>query len=515
MHVLMVAAENGALPGGKVGGMGDVLRDVPRSLAAQGHTVSVLTPAYGSLHRTTRARRRGDVIAAFAGRPHAVEVFALPPSGPGKRLRPYLLEHADFAACGAGAIYCNDPPGRPFETDSGKFALFCAAVAELLAADRLGAPDVIHLHDWHAASLAVLLRLHPRYAALRNRHMVLTVHNLAMQGLRPWRGHPASPASWYPDLPVDERLLDTRYPDCYNPMRAGIALADRVHVVSPTYAEEICSAGGALGEGLQADLAAARADGRLFGILNGCEYPSREAAAPGWSELLAIARQQLLRWTGDERNVRATHLLALERLRAQGANKGAGLLLTAVGRLTDQKLGMLADTMADGRSVLEHLLDQLHGDDRLLVLGSGDPALEEMLTRVQAVDGRLLFFCGYSEALANALYAAGDLFLMPSRFEPCGIAQMLAMRRGQPCLVARTGGLADTVLDGVNGFGFDPGAPGGAVAALLERLAAALTLLRENGREAADIRAAARAARFPWETAVKAYEAVLYDVSCE
>jgi starch synthase len=513
MHVLMVAAENGALPGGKVGGMGDVLRDVPRSLAARGHTVSVLTPAYGSLHRTTRARRRGEVVVAFAGRSQAVEVFALPPSGPGKRLRPYLLEHADFAACGAGAIYCNDPPGRPFETDSGKFALFCAAAAELLADDRLGRPHIIHLHDWHAASLAVLLRLHPRYAALRNSHLVLTVHNLAMQGIRPWRGHEASPASWYPDLPVDERLLDPRYPDCYNPMRAGIALADRVHVVSPTYAKEICTVGSSLGEGLQADLAAARADGRLLGILNGCEYPPREAPAPAWSELLGIARQQLLRWTADERNVRATHLLALERLRAQPAERGTGLLLTAVGRLTDQKLGILADTMADGRSVLEHLLDQLHADDRLWVLGSGDPALEEMLTRVQSVDRRLLFFCGYSEALSDALYASGDLFLMPSRFEPCGIAQMLAMRRGQPCLVARTGGLADTVTDGVDGFSFDPGAPGGAAPALLERLASALALLRENGREAAAMRAAARAARFPWETAVEAYEADLYDVN--
>lgn len=511
----MVGAENGALPGGKVGGMGDVLRDVPRALAAQGHTVSVLTPAYGRLHRTTRARRRGEVITHFAAGQEAVELYALPPSGPGKRLRQYLLEHAEFAACGAGKVYCNDPPGRPFETDSGKFALFCAAVAELLAEERLGQPDLVHLHDWHAASLAVLLRLHPRYAALRNSHLVFTIHNLAMQGLRPWNNHPASPSRWYPDLPADERLLDRRYPDCYSPMRAGIVLADRVHVVSPTYAEEICTAGSALGEGLQVDLAAARTDGRLFGILNGCEYPSRDAPAPSPAELLHLAQRQLLRWTAEERSVRSTHLLALERLRTPRNGKGAGLLLTAVTRLTDQKLGILADTMSDGRSVLEHLLDQLHADDRLLILGNGDPRLEDMLTRAQGVDDRLLFFCGFSDTLSEALYAAGDLFLMPSRFEPCGIAQMLAMRRGQPCLVARTGGLADTVVDGVNGFSYDPAAPGGAVASLLERLAAALALLRRDGREAAELRSAARAARFPWETAAKAYGEVLYDVNRE
>jgi hypothetical protein len=205
-----------------------------------------------------------------------------------------------------------------------------------------------------------------------------------------------------------------------------------VHTVSPTYVEEICEPGGEFGEGLQPDLSAAREQGRLQGILNGCEYPEQLPEPLSYAEFLQLARREVLRWIGGERDVSSAHLLALEHIdrHLAAGEQAPSLQLTAVGRLTDQKLGLLATWLDDGRTALEHLLARLRDDERLLILGNGQPEMEALCTRLAASDTRLLFLCGYSEALSAQLYAAGNLFLMPSRFEPCGIAQMLAMRAG-------------------------------------------------------------------------------------
>jgi len=512
MNILMVAAENGALPGGKVGGMGDVIRDVPRALAEAGHRVTVITPSYGRFHENPRARYRGALAVPFRGGSEDVAVYALPAAGPRRRVLTLLLEHPLFASCGAGRVYCNDPPAEPFATDSSKFALFSAAAASGLQEGFLGDQDIIHLHDWHAATVAVLARLHPRYGALRQYRLVFTIHNLALQGIRPTADHSASLTAWFPDLVPTPALLDTRYPDCYNPMRAAIMLCDRIHAVSPTYAEEICDPVSTHGEGLHAELAAARRDGRLQGILNGCEYPRRLPRPLPRNDFLDLASEELTRWIGAQRDVRSTHLLARERIdrERRGETRPPTRLLTFVGRLTDQKFGLLSRRLADGETALHHVLESLKGDEQLLVLGSGDEALEQLLTVEQARDERLLFLCGFSERLSEQLYAAGDLFLMPSRFEPCGIAQMLAMRAGQPCLVNRTGGLADTVIDGTDGFVFAGDTEDARIDAMLTRLRFVLERLRKDPQELAPVRTAARAARFPWNAVAEAYTKRLY-----
>jgi starch synthase len=515
LGILMIAAENGSLPGGKVGGMGDVVRDVPRALAALGHRVTVVTPAYGTFHHLPKMRRRATIEAPFRGAQERLELFSLPPSGPGRRLRQFVLEHPLFSACGHGRIYCDDPPSEPFSRDSSKFALFCSATAQALLGGQFGHQDVVHLHDWHAATFAVLAYRHPSFAALAALPMVLTIHNLAMQGIRPVAWHESSLLAWFPQLKPGPELMDPRYADCYNPMRAAIRLCDHVHAVSPTYAREICDPCTDAGEGLQADLAEARDAGRLHGILNGCEYGARQPVPLSYDELLQLARRELVRWIGDHRDVRAAHLLALERIDyhlASEAPPAPKRLLTVVGRLTDQKLGLLAEHLDDGRPALAHLLDRLGEDERLLVLGSGQADIESLFNGAQAGDERLLFLCGYSEALSEQLYAAGDLFLMPSRFEPCGIAQMLAMRAGQPCLVHRTGGLADTVIDEVTGFVFEGDTDRERAAAMLERLDAALLRLRTQKRKRKAMREAAAAARFPWDAVARAYVERLYTV---
>ncbi|TXS96578.1 glycogen synthase [Parahaliea maris] len=514
MHVLMVAAENGALPGGKVGGMGDVLRDVPEALAQLGHEVSVLTPGYQSFSRLPGAQRRAVVNLTFGDRLEQVELFRLPqrPGAPG--VADWALEHPLFAAAGAGRIYSDDPPDRPFATDATRFALFCAAVVQVLAGQRLSRPDVVHLHDWHTALVGLLIASAPSAKALAGTRLVYTIHNLALQGIRPFAGDDSSLEAWFPGLTPDrEAICDPRYPDCLNLMRAGINLCHKVHTVSPTYAREIQqpAAGDSGGAGLEQDLQRAAQEGRLEGIINGCTYPDAGGEAVPFADWPARIRPEVLRWMGASATVSTADFLALHRLDGWEAAPPPppALMATSVGRLTTQKVSLLLQAQQDGRTALAHVLDRLGDDGLLVVLGSGDPALEQAFTQQAATSERLLFLRGYSEALSNLLYASGDLFLMPSSFEPCGISQMLAMRAGQPCLVHAVGGLADTVEDGRTGFSFAGEDPQAQSQAMLQCLDEALALHRKPRSWRALCKRAA-AVRFPWDEVARAYEAQLY-----
>lgn len=521
MNILMIAAENGALPGGKVGGLGDVLRDVAVALTARGHRVDVVTPGYQAFSRLPGATRVTAVETAFRGHYETVDLFALPSPAPGPAM--WVLEHPGFAPAGAGRIYCDDPPGQPFATDASKFALFCAAAAEAVSrslfTDEAGAAveyDVFHLHDWHAALFAVLAKYDTRHGALGQKRLVYTIHNLALQGIRPLDGDASSLAAWFPVLVVDrEGIIDPRYPDCFNPTRAAINLCDRVHAVSPTYTGEIQRPsdpehGFVGGEGLEADLQLAAREQRLVGILNGCEYSAEPIARPAFGALMDEARLALARWIGAQPLLHSVDYLAAERIRAWQAEDVPALLVTSLGRITAQKVSLLQQPLADGRSALEHVLDTLGPDGKLLVLGSGDSELEGFLTRVAAIAPNLLFLRGYSEALAQAVYAGGDLFLMPSSFEPCGISQMLAMRAGQPCLVHGVGGLLDTVSDNQNGFVFGGATPLLQAEALVARLQEAMEIRNNRPKQWQAVADAAAAARFRWATVAEQYEVRLY-----
>jgi starch synthase len=290
-------------------------------------------------------------------------------------------------------------------------------------------------------------------------------------------------------------------------MRAGIRLCDKVHAVSPTYAREIQDSAG---EGLQADLREAAGEGRLTGILNGCEYPAVPGRAPSFIRLLQLAEAELERWIGAEPS--AIHQLARHKIAAllQARSPKPAPLVTSVGRLTDQKVRLLHTSLPDGRSTLESLLDRLGSDGFLLMLGSGDPALEQFLTDISARHDNFLFLCGFSEALSELIYRSGHLFLMPSSFEPCGISQMLAMRAGQPCLVHAVGGLADTVQDGVTGFCFGGDSEQQQVEQLLQRFDDALQLHARHPKQWRALRQRAAAQRFRWDDVARDYVSQLY-----
>lgn len=527
MHIVMIAAENGALAGGKVGGIGDVIRDVPLALAAQGQAVSVVTPGYQALSVQNPSTLLGTVTVRFCGQSETLELFRVEPrsdakfSGRKKKtagVTHYVLEHPLFAACGAGSIYCNDHFG-PFATDAHKFALFCAAVCELLCDGRLANVDVLHLHDWHAALIAVLRRHATSYRALRNIPVVYTIHNLSLQGVRPLSGDGSSLHSWFPDLIPDlGNIQDPRHWDCINLMRAGITLSDRVHAVSPSYAREILvptdlAHGFIGGEGLERDLQTLQAKGQLIGILNGCDYEHSPAPHRSRAQLLDLIESCLLSWVGDKQYVPAAHFYAQSTVAQwRRRRKPVTTTLTSVGRITAQKSRLFREPVSDGKggtvSALERLLQEL-GDGVFIMVGSGDEDYEHFFTTVMARCDNFLFLRGFSEALADALYSAGDLFMMPSSFEPCGISQMLAMRAGTPCVVHHVGGLRDTVQHGVNGFAFSGNTPQEQAQHMLDVTRQACATVTRPAQWLS-IRRAAQASRFSWDVAVRRYIDELY-----
>ncbi|MEZ5488824.1 MAG: glycogen/starch synthase [Gammaproteobacteria bacterium] len=513
MHIGLVAAENDALPGGKVGGLGDVIRDLPIGLAKAGHEVSVITPGYGIFATGGEARELARLQVWFCGVPENLTVFEVkaPRSVPG--VRHIVLEHPLFSAAGAGRIYVDDNAG-PFATDAHKFALFCAAVAELLVQDLLPPLQVLHCHDWHAAPLLLLRAFDPRYIKLHNLPAVFTIHNLSLQGVRPLRGVHSALESWFPTLPYQPAgIVDPSHRDCINLMRTGINLADRVHTVSPTYAREILrpsdwSEGIVGGEGLELDLQRAQAEGRLLGILNGCDYES-VPEPPTATATFRLIEENLDRWVDRGLGNQTAHYYALKRLHGMTrAGDIARPCLVSIGRLTAQKLYLLIQNLYH-RPLMDLLLEQLD-KGTFIMLGSGDPDYARFFTRVMQAHQNFLYLDGYSEPLSAALYGFGDLFVMPSIYEPCGISQMLAMRAGVPCLVHQVGGLNDTVINGKNGFSFGGDNLADKQQNLLDTLQQTLSLYRDKPRKWQKIARAAKQSRFTWDTSIDQYLEHLY-----
>ena len=520
-HILMIAAENGALPGGKVGGIGDVVRDIPLALAEHDCPVSVVTPAYGSFLKLPGAKRKKTLLVNFGGSVQSLELYQLSQSSSDVNVRHYVIEHPLFSSCGAGKIYCDDPSTRPFATDASKFALFCGAVAEAISTKAFAKVDVLHLHDWHAAFLLILRHYVPRYKSLQKIPCAFTIHNLAMQGIRPFEGDESSLEKWYPDLVYEHaQLADPKWTDCVNPMASAIRLADTVHAVSPTYAREIlqpsdASLGLSGGEGLEKDLIQANNENRLFGILNGCEYPKGKrpkADTKGWELLLQQMQDLMLRWAARNATLASAHFIAHNSL-AKLDQQRPQTLLTSVGRITYQKAALMRQPTRSGIPALHAALDMMGDQALMLVLGSGDTEYEQFLCATMASYSNFIYLCGFSEELAETFYQQGDLFFMPSSFEPCGISQMLALRAGQPCLVHGVGGLRDTIIDGKTGFVFGGDTPTEQAEAMVSTLKKALQQQRKNTVKWQAMRNNASAARFRWGDSIAAYLSKLYKVS--
>lgn len=507
-HFLFVSAENDALPACKAGGMGDVVRDVPRQIASQGDRVDVISPAYGRLHHGGQFVRLLELT--LRGVPYKLELYEAKPKKEVKGIRHFVIHHGEIQAGDIAHIYHNDSK-EPFFTDFYKFSIFCAGVAEALKQEVFGKIQTIHLHDWHSSMLLFIKEYHPEYSALKSIRYVYTIHNLAIQGIRPFTGNYASLEYWFPGIPYPmERLMDYRYTDCINLMAVGIRLANAVHTVSPSYMDDIMKPSQPPefigGEGLEEDLRQAMNEHRLFGILNGCNYENIRTAERG-----AIFRntvKALFAWLQEESKKYKADFLAHTGEKVMNyIDNPPAFICSSIARLTEQKFYFFKKSP----ELLIHMLKELEKVNGIfMLLGTGAPEYEELFRKISFEHPNFIFTNGQSEDLIDSMYLETDLYIMPSLFEPCGISQMLSMRNSNPVLAHATGGLKDTITHNRTGFLFGGDTYDKKIEQFQMVFKEVLTLYFDHPDKWQQIRKRAGKMRFTWAKSVDQYYADLY-----
>lgn len=457
IRLLSVASE--VYPLVKTGGLADVAGALPAALAGEGVATTTLIPGYPAVLDAAGGGERLHSYADLMGGPATL----IRAQAAGLDLivldAPHLFERPGNPYLG--------PDGRDWEDNSLRFGAFARAAADLGSGRVAGLEyDVLQLHDWQAGLAAAYLHYDP---PARRPGVVATIHNLAFQGVFPARL--LGPLG----LPADAFALDgIEYHGAISFLKAALIFADRITTVSPTYATEIMGEAGGMGlHGLLAGRG-----GVVSGILNGIDTVVWN---PATDEALAS------RFDANDLDARAANKAALQREFGLDEDRGA-FLIGSVGRLTGQK----------GMDLLPPLMpDLVARGAQFAMLGSGDAALEAAFDALaDAHPGSVGVRIGYDEALAHLIEGGCDAFLMPSRFEPCGLTQMYALRYGAVPVVARVGGLADTVIDAspyalaqgvATGFQFAPGSAASLRAALTRAMAmfmdepAAWARLQRNG----------------------------------
>lgn len=406
VRILFVASE--CAPFAKAGGLGDVVGALPKALHALGHDVRVLMPKYGHVDASGFSHLGSmGVPLGFGAAWSEVHEGRLPDS----EVPIYLLEHD--TAFGAPVIY-GDEPGTVW--GAVKFGILSRGAFELCRFLDWK-PEIFHLHDWPSAWAAVYLN-GPEAHGFGSSASVLTIHNMAHQ--------PRFPAETLTHLAIPEHEMRADSLEDFgevNPFKGGLYHCTMITTVSPRYAHEIRSPTGGAGLDRIADLRG----GDLVGILNGIDEeiwdPAVDATLPA-------------NYGPEDMVGKAACKVELERVMGLDPEPH-GPLLGVVSRLSPQK-GL--DVLADG------LVRILATGARLCLLGSGDPALQDRFRWLaQQYPGRVGVRIGYDERLAHLIEAGSDMFMMPSRFEPCGLNQLYSQRYGTLPIVHATGGLDDTV----------------------------------------------------------------------
>lgn len=510
-NFLFAAAENDALANCKAGGMGDVVRDVPRQISERGDKVHVIVPSYSRLHQDGLFKT--NLNFSLRGLSYTAELYEVKPKKEYPNIVHYVIHHPEIEAGDIAHIYHNDPE-EPFYTDAVKYIIFCTAVAEAIKKGTFGKLDIIHLHDWHSSLILFLREYHKDYKSLKDIHTVYSIHNLAIQGIRPFDDNYSSLKNWFPDMSIDYMsLMDYRYQDCINLMAVGIRFADAVHTVSPSYKEDVMLPSSPPefigGEGLEKDLLKAEEEGRLFGILNGCNYKNINAEESGFIYRNTV--KALFRWLQEEsKKYKADFLAHTGEKIMEYVDNRPKFIVSSVARLTEQKFYFFRRSPEAFVEILKKLEKV---DGIFMLLGTGAPEYEELFRKLSYEHKNFVFTNGQSESLIDSIYLESDLYFMPSLFEPCGISQMLAMRNGNPCLVHHTGGLKDTVSHMKTGFSFDGDTYDEKIKSMLEGFDLALDVYQNDKPTWKKIQTAAKKKRFTWKKSVDNYYKELYNFS--
>ncbi len=476
MKILFVASE--VAPFSKTGGLGDVAASLPAALAELGHEVKVISPRYAAVkdERLTPTGHHLELRFPFGTERGPILSLRQSPN-----LELLFLENEHFY--GRAGIY-GDAWGE-FGDNHRRFAYL--SIGALQAAQRLRFnPDIIHLNDWQTGLTAVSLRRGFQGTALSRAKTVFTIHNLAYQGQ--FAKHVMDELGLPWDLFVAEQGLE--FYDTVNFLKGGIVFADALTTVSPTYAKEIQEPAGGVGlDGLLR-----RRRGALTGILNGIDVhewnPETDTLLParyGANNLegKAVCRRELLRRFGLRADTEAPVFGIISRLAWQ---KGLDLLL-------------------------EVMPQALQSDIRFVAVGSGEGRYEDGLRALQHhFPQQVGTFIGFDQGLSHLVEAGADFFLMPSRYEPCGLNQMYSLRYGTVPIVRATGGLVDTVEGGLDGDGilFEAFHP----SALLAAVRRAQALYAEPERLVA-FRRRGMGRDFSWAASARKYERLFASLASE
>lgn len=411
MRILLVASE--CVPFAKTGGLADVMGALPKFIAKMGHEVDVLIPRYRKIPLDRLSRVAPDFSISMSGRPKTCSIWRAPESpAPGEVI--YFLDCPEYFD--REEFY--GEKGVDYPDNAERFALFSRAAIEF-ARRSATPPDLFHCHDWQSAPVPVFLKHESRNdPSLRNLRTVFTIHNMGYQGLfdagvMKTAGLPES----------SFHIGELEYYGKVNYLKGGIALADAITTVSPKYSREIQTP--EFGHGLEGVVRSRAAN--VQGILNGIDYAD-------WSP--AIDPFIVKKYTPESLDGKLECKLdLLQEFRLPGQLNRP--LIGIISRLDDQK-GF--DLISEG---IESILAM---NPLFVVLGSGKPKYETLLQRIAGTNPQQFGLrLAFDNKLAHKIEAGADLFLMPSRYEPCGLNQLYSLKYGTVPVVRATGGLDDTV----------------------------------------------------------------------
>ncbi|MCX7918452.1 MAG: glycogen synthase GlgA [bacterium] len=419
MKILFVAAE--CAPFAKVGGLADVIGSLPKALAKLGHEVKIVIPKYKKIdHQRYQLQLISDTKITIPWPTPALqnEAFILQGVLPHSPVEIYFIgnEH-NF---GRDEIY--QVQGQDYPDNAERFAFFCQA-ALALCKYLNWRPDIIHCHDWQTGLLPAYIKIYPNEEYIWNRvKTVFTIHNLAYQGI--------FPPERLNGLAMPDWTYTPKYIEFYhniNLMKAGLVFADTLTTVSEQYSREIQTA--EYGCGLEGVLIERKND--LFGIINGIDYEEWNPQTD--PELAAsFSRADL---SGKQKNKR----MLLKENKLPIPRKKDIPVIGLISRLTDQK----------GFDIIAEIAQELlQLDVQLVILGTGEPKYHALFTELhKQAPKKIAVNLKFDARLAKLIYAGSDMFLMPSKFEPCGLGQMISLAYGTIPIVRKTGGLADTIDD--------------------------------------------------------------------